>query len=245
LNKNNPARTASRVWWIITAISFVLMFFPFFVDGAPIGIIIAVFALIILITGFIAALIYSDRAGKIDRFIRGEDLLAHWTYTPDEWQQYAEKESIRDKSSKKTLFFIISGIVLFIGIVYTAIKPQSGIWVMSAMIGLIIIIGFVAWLTGWYNRRQNIKYHGEAFIRRDGVYLNRRFHQWNQVGSYLNSVQYVEDIPPVLSFSYFALTGTITQEYKVHVPVPKGQEARAKELLAEFNKDKGTNNNPV
>ncbi|MBN1375854.1 MAG: hypothetical protein JXA01_06840 [Dehalococcoidia bacterium] len=238
MNKSNPARTTSRTWWIITAVFFVLTFLPFAFEGTPFSIVIAVISLIMVITGFIVALVYGGRAGKIDSFIRGEGLLAHWTYTPEQWTQYIEKEATRNKESKRALLFIAAGIALAVGVIYAVLNPLSSVWTLSAVLGLIIVIGFTAWSTGWYDNRENKQYQGEAYLAKEGLYFNRRLHLWKQLGSYLNSVEYVEDTPPLLKFSYFALTGTITQEYEVHVPVPKGQEARAKELLEEFNKDK-------
>jgi uncharacterized membrane protein HdeD (DUF308 family) len=238
MNNNNPARTTSRVWWIITAVFFVLMFFPFVVDGAPIGVIVFVFSLIIFITGIITALIYGGRAGKIDKFLKAEGTLVHWKYTPEEWMQYTEKEAGTDKGSKKTMFFVITGLVLLISIIYAINNPKSSTWIMITAAGLILIIGFTAWFTGWYNHRQNKKYPGEAYIARDGVYLNCQLHLWDHLGAYLDSVEYVEGAPPLLAFTYFSPTGTVVQIYKARVPVPMGQETKAKELLAVFNKDK-------
>jgi hypothetical protein len=237
MDRINPARNTSWVWWIITAVFFVLMFFPFLVDGAVYSVIISIFSLILFITGMITALIYGSRAAKINRFLRGEGILAHWKYSLEEWMQYTEKEASRDKRSKRTMFFVIAGMALVIGIIYSAVNPKSGVWVLVAMIGLIVILGFAAWVTVRYNQRQNKKYQGEAYIARDGVFLNRQLHLWKQLGAYLNSVEYVDDNPPLLTFTYFALTGTVTQEYHANVPVPKGQEAKARELLEELRKE--------
>ena len=101
MNRSNPARATSRVWWIITPVFFVLMFFPFVVDGAPVGVIVFVFSLLIFITGIIAALIYGCRASKIDRFLKGDGVLAHLAYTPEEWMQYTEEEASRHAPAYK------------------------------------------------------------------------------------------------------------------------------------------------
>lgn len=146
-NVSNPARATARAWWLITAVFSVFMFLPFAFEGAPFSILIAVVSLIMVIIGFIAALIYSGRTGKIDSFLRGEGLMAHWTYTQEEWTQYSQKESSREKEVKQTLFFIVAGIALVIGVIYAAMNPASSIWTLTAILGLIVIIGFTAWFT--------------------------------------------------------------------------------------------------
>ncbi|MDO8568308.1 MAG: hypothetical protein Q7R57_06290, partial [Dehalococcoidales bacterium] len=50
----------------------------------------------------------------------------------------------------------------------------------------------------------------------------------------LGSVEYVEKTPPLLVFSYFAPTRAGLEERDVRVPVPRGQETRAREILDQF-----------
>ncbi|MDO8637615.1 MAG: hypothetical protein Q7R34_15510 [Dehalococcoidia bacterium] len=234
MSKNNPARTTSVVWWILTPVFLFLTFFSFSSDIGDAAYAMAFGSFIMFITAIIVAVIYGSRARKLDQILSGEGLIAHWTYTPDEWLHYAEKEYQTEKSVKRILFFIIAGFALVIGIVFLIVDPESGIWVLVVMLALIAIIGFVAWFTAWHDHRQNIKHLGEAYISKDGIYLNKQLHLWNQLAAYLGSVEYIEETPPLLVFSYFAPTRTGLEQRDVRVPVPHGQEARAREVLEKF-----------
>ena len=234
MSKVNPARTTSLVWWILTPIFLFLTFFSFSSNIGDAAFALAFGSFIMFITAIIVAILYGSRARKLDSILAGEGLLAHWTYSPDEWQLYTEKEHQTEKWGKKMLFFIISGFALVVGIVFLIVDRESGVWVLVVMLALIAIIGFVAWFTSWYDHRQNLKHQGETYISKDGIYLNKQLHLWNQLSAYLGSVEYVEETPPLLVFSYFAPTRTGLEERDVRVPVPHGQETRAREIQQQF-----------
>ncbi|MBI3744793.1 MAG: hypothetical protein HY261_11000 [Chloroflexi bacterium] len=234
MNKSNLARATSRVWWLLTLLFLSLTVVAFVIDMGDASYAIAFVSFFLFITAIIVAVIYGSRAGKLDRMLSGEGLLAHWTYSPGEWRQYAENEYRTEKSAKKLLFFIVSGFALIAGIVAVIVDRHAGIWVLFVMLALIAIIGFLAWFTTWHDYRQNLRYQGEAYISKDGIYLNRQLHLWNQLGAYLGSVEYIEENPPLLVFSYFAPTRTGMEQRDVRVPIPKGKEDNAKELLGKF-----------
>ncbi len=230
---DNPSRKISKLWGILSPVFLLLTFFSFNADIGDAAFALAFLFFILFITAIIVAVIYGKQASKLDRIIAGEGLLAHWTYTTDEWQRYAEKNYQVEKSGRKKLFFIVAGFALLIGIIYLIINREAGLGVFLMMLIVIAVTGFSAWFASWRNYRQN-KNTGDAYISKDGIYLNKQIHIWNQLGARLSSMKYIEETPPMLVFSYVALTGTISQEYTVRVPVPSGQETRAKEILEQL-----------
>lgn len=44
---------------------------------------------------------YLGWAGKLDKILRGEDILAHWTYTPEYWAEYTKKSTKKNNPRKK------------------------------------------------------------------------------------------------------------------------------------------------
>lgn len=229
--KRNPARTTSIVGWILTPVFLFLTFLSFNAKIGDAAFAIAFFSFIMFITAIIVAVIYGSRARALDRLLSGEGLLAHWTYQPDEWLQYAEAEFQTEKELKKMLALIISGFALLAGIGFIIADWESGIGVLAVMLALIAMVSFLAWSTSWYNHRQNLKYPGEAYISKDGVYLNKHLHLWTHLLAYLDSVKYVEDIMPLLVFDYYMPTRTGLEGRHVRVPVPRGQEARGREIV--------------
>lgn len=232
MSKANPARRTSIVWWILAPVFFLITVVAFYSDIGDAAFALAFLSLVMSITAVIVAVIYWSRARKLDSILAGEGLLAHWTYSPEEWRLYTEKEAQIEKSMKKRLFFTISAFAIIIGIIFWVIDHESGIWVLAVMLGLIAIIGFVAWFTTWYDHRQNLKCRqGEVYISNDGIYLNKQLHLWNQLGARLGSVVYVDETPPSIVFVYYSPTRTGEEEREVRVPVPHGQETKAMEVL--------------
>ncbi len=232
--KRNPARTTSIVGWILTPVFLLLTFLSFNAEIGDAAFAIAFATFIMFITAIIVAVIYGSRARALDRLLAGEGLLAHWTYQPDEWLQYAETEYRTEKELKKILALIISGFALVVSIGFIIADRESGIGVLIVMLALIAMVSFLAWSTSWYNHRQNLRYPGEAYISKDGVYLNTQLHLWTHLLAYLDSVKYVEDIMPLLVFAYFAPTRAGLEGRDVRVPVPRGQEAKAREIVEEM-----------
>jgi len=234
--KYNPTHRTAIIWGIVTALAIFAIFAPniFGMDGFRGGFAISALSLIVAVTGIIVTVIYARRARLLNRILDNEDLLAHWTYSQEEWNQYAEKEFQTEKKEKRMLFYM----ALFFGILFFAFDREGGLWVLISMLGLIALIAFVAWFAAWYNYRQNKKYLGEAYITRDAVYLNRQLHTWRGLGARLESVVLAEKgSRQIVAFTYSAPSRMGRQEYTVRVPVPQGQEKAAEKLAEKLNAD--------
>jgi hypothetical protein len=236
-NQSNPPRTTSNVWWIITAAAIFGIFAPelFGIKGFNGGFAISAVCILLAITGIIIALIYMARAGKLDRIFKGDNLLSHWTYSQDEWQQYTEEEYTRQKASNKGLFIVIAVISLVIGIIFFIVDPRYGKWVFFTMLGLILLIGLVAWFTAFYNHRQNKLNQGEVYFTPDAVYLNRQLHDFKSLGAKLDKVELKGKIHQYIEFTYSAPSRTDRQGYEARVPVPQGKDEEARKLVEKYN----------
>ena len=210
--------------------------FVFDLDGMDGGFALAFICLLLFIMGIIIAIIYMRRAKTLDRILSGKDLLARWSYSPDEWQQYAGEEYKRERSGKQTLFIVIAVIAVVIGLIFVVVdRTEAGLWVLAAMAGLIALIAFVAYFTSWYNYRQNLKYPGEVLIAPNGAYFSRQLHLWDSLGARLVRVELKEQKQSYIEFVYEAPTRTGMQEYEARVPVPLGKEKEARELVEKFD----------
>jgi hypothetical protein len=114
------------------------------IDGFDGGFAISFASLAIALTAAIVGLMYLGLAGKLDTILRGEGILAHWTYTSEYWAEYTKKEYETEKSEKKGLFPIVSGFALFFGILFWVLDEEAGFIVFLIMIGLIALVAF-AW----------------------------------------------------------------------------------------------------
>jgi hypothetical protein len=231
--KDNPPLQTITAWAIITALAFFGIFAPslFGIDGFKGGYAISFVSFFTVICGIIVIVIYSGRARAVSRILKGDNILAHWTYDPHEWNEYAEKQYAEEKKEKRVLFYVIAAWALFFGILFFLLDNESGIWVLASMLALIAVIAFTAWFTAWYNHRQNKKYLGETYITLDSVYINRQLHTWRGLGAKLETVDLDKHkTHAMLTLVYSAPTRTGFQNYTVRIPVPGGKEAEAEQI---------------
>lgn len=238
--KDNPERRIANNLWIITAAAVVGIFAPsvFGMDGFSGGFAISFIAFFIAISGIIAALVYMNRAKALDRLFKDENLLAHWSYTADEWRQYTETDYKADSKGKWSLFYVVAVISLAVGLIFLIFAGEGGVFVFFVMLGLIALIAFVAWFSARHAYNQNRKSVGEAFISREGVFLNRQFHTWKGLAANLDSVAIIEEKgQSLVAFTYSMPSRVGMEERTVRVPVPVGKEEEARKI-AEMLKPK-------
>jgi hypothetical protein len=233
----NPPRRTSNVWWIITAASVFGIFAPELlgIKGFDGGFAISGVCILLAITGIIIALVYTARAGKLDRILKGDNLFTHWTYSRDEWQQYAEEEHRRQKSGNRKTFIMIAVIALVVGLGFWLMNRGSGPVVLLAILGTIALIALVAWATTAYNYRQNKTTQGQAYFTPDAVYLNRQLHDFNSLGSKLEHVELKGEQQQYIGFTYSFPTRNGRDSYELRVPVPQGKDEEARKLVEKYN----------
>ena len=240
---NNPLRRTALVWTGIIVLGIIVIFIPGIIglDGFDGGFALWLLGGLIAITGIVAAIIYNGLANTLDGILKEENLLARWTYSPEEWQTYTEKEHAEDNAARKGLFLLIAVISVIVGVMLWIVKRDNPLVILFTILGIIAVVGLTAYLTASSNYRRNRKYLGEAYITRDGVYLNRQLHIWKGIGTHLNEVVY-EDAnrsQPIIRFEYCApgIQGRayVPYFYTARVPVPRGEEEKAKQIVAEIS----------
>jgi len=195
--------------------------------------------LFIALSAAIVGVMYLGFAKKVDKILRGEGVLAHWTYASDYWIDYAEKEYVEEKSEKKGLFLIVTGFALFFGILFWVLDPEAGFVVFIVMLVLIGIVAFAWQFSAWHNYRQNIGGVKEAYITRDAIYMNRKLYTWDTVFSSFDEVsQKGNEGLLLLVFRFTSATRAGPQTYTIRVPIPLGQEEAAKKIVEEINMQK-------
>jgi hypothetical protein len=197
-------------------------------DGMNGGYALATFSLFLCLTSVVSALVFGSLAKQQDKLLQGKDLLAHWTYTKEEWGLFYQGESVRDQKEKTMLFYIVAAWAILFGILFPIYDPEDGIFVTYVMVGLIALIGAVAILSIKITRH-NLKEHGgEAFISTKGAYISGQMHSWSLAAGSLLDVSYLDASPQrMIQIDYL---GGKT-EYSVHIPVPHGKEDQAQKVV--------------
>jgi MFS family permease len=236
LNTNPPKRTAVASF-VVALFTAGMIFIPELagIDGFEGGFAISFVSFFIALVAAVVGVMYLGFANKVDKILRGEGVLAHWTYTSDYWLDYTEKEYKEEKSEKKGLFLIVTGFALFFGIMFWVLDPEAGFIVFLFMLALIGIVAFAWQFSAWHNYRQNIRGVKEAYITRNAVYINRKLYTWDTVFTSFDEVsQKGNQGLSLLVFRFTSATRTGPQTYTIRVPIPPGQEEAAKKIMEEI-----------
>jgi uncharacterized membrane protein len=237
LSGNPPKRTAVASF-VVALFAAVMIFVPGLIgiDGFNGGFAISFISLTVAITAAIVGIMYLGWAAKLDEILRGEGILAHWTYTPEYWAEYTKKEYEEEKSEKKGLFLIVSGFSLFFGILFWVLDAEAGFIVFLGMLGLIGLVAFVWRFSAWYNYKQNIDGVKEAFITKDAVYMNKKLYTWRTYFTRFDEVKQEDNHGlKLLVFKYTTTGRAGPQTYTTRVPIPLGQEEAAKNVVQQIN----------
>jgi hypothetical protein len=231
-----------KISLIISILSFIGIFVPYY---TPLGESSNSYAIsagltFVFILAIVTTLVYRKMSIKETAVKSGDKLIAHWTYSDEEWNSFTEEEHKINSADKKMLFYIISGFAVFFGALFMIMDPESGIFVAGAMLGLIVIIAFTAFLSIYLAHRKNLKKKGEAYISIDGVIINGTFHAWKLFGAKFEGVTYVENVQPrYLEFTYSIIASHGRQNQSVRLPVPKKEEKSVQLIIETLEKHAG------
>jgi hypothetical protein len=219
----------------IALLGVIIIFIPGIIgmDGFDGGYAISVGGGFVFMVGIIAAVIYFKLAKSADTIIRNENVLAHWTYSPEQWRQYTEEEHKEDAAAKWGLFVLVAVIAVVVGIIMAIMIGEDFLIIALIILGIIAVAGLAALFSTIGSYLYNKKYHGEAYLTQDGVYFNKQMHIWKGMGNKLESIAFDKEDRelPRLTIVYSALAAYKRNSYAVRIPVPPGEETTAKMIV--------------
>ena len=189
--------------------------------------------LILAITGFIVVIMYWGRARAGTSMLSEKNILAHWKYSPGEWQDYSEKDFRMERRDKWALYRLVMIITAVVVVGFWLFHRDSGTLMVGMFLGLGILLGSTVLLTTSYDHWQNNKYQGEVYITRDGAYIGRKLHLWKGWGATLDDVSYDEP-NRLLLLTYSMPSRTGRDSATARILVPQGQEEKTREIVTEL-----------
>jgi hypothetical protein len=193
-----------------------------------------------LISGPVIIFTRQREAQEIDEIHAGQNVLAHWLYSPDEWGRYIKHELARAR--KRFLIIFISITIIMLASTLPSLLKGSE---QRGSLGLLLLavltpVGFLAFVL-WAILYSPIhaarkRSQGDVYISPGGVLLNDRYYSWKVFGASgsPNASYEADDDPPIIQFKWIVGAGRSTQSRSLRVPVPRAHEEEAKGLLAHF-----------
>ncbi len=196
--------------------------------------------LLIGFTGLIVALLFVKFARVLGRMIRGEGVLAHWTYDPAFWKAFLAGEEREVKGEMRGLFIIVASLCGLVFVSVLIADVQAAMWIGAALAVTLALCALGAW-----HRVRCLRGNAaagsvpEVLIGREGVWLNGDFFTWAFISARLESVGMAHGSGDVLEINFSSSAKNGRQYTTVHIPIPPGREAEAASVLKALEREIG------
>lgn len=225
----NPVHRTIWVWAFMTLVFIFGIFAPSILglEGMHGGYAISFFCIILAITGIVVVIIYLGRASALDKMLCQENLLIHWSYTPEQWQTYTEKAYTAEKSERWGLYWLVMVIVFLVCLGFWLFNRDSGTIMILMVLGLAALLAATVWVTTRLDHWQNTKSTGEVYITKEGALVAKTLHLWRGWGARLEDAEYKE-VDSIIEITYSVPNRSMRNSHTIRVPVPSGEEKKAK-----------------
>jgi hypothetical protein len=238
-NMRNPEKRYAAISAIISILAVGLIFLPGWVgmDGMNGGYAISLVSILMAVSAAVITGFFWQRAVTLDNILTGKDLLAHWSYQPEEWQSYTRVELREQTNQNKWLLIIMAAWAILFGGLFWVLDRSAGGIVFLVMLGLILILtmaafGIPRWRY-WHQQRDP----GEAWIAPKAIYFDGALVCWAFWGTRLENVVWCESegkTPALIEFKVSSPSRTGRQSQTIRIPIPDGREIEARNILQRF-----------
>ena len=114
--------------------------------------------------------------------------------------------------------------------------------VFLVLLGIIVLLAFVAAIVPWLTYRRNRKQSGDIYIGTNCLYLNGAIHTWSFAMARLKNVKLLSKPLPLIKITYTYWTSTgryfffYRQATTLRVPIPEGKRDDAKLVVDKLEK---------
>jgi hypothetical protein len=235
----NPEKRYVHISILAAVVGGILIFLPGWLgmDGMNGGYAISFIATFVTLSAVVVAWFFHRRAVVLERIIKGQNVLAHWTYSPSEWQAYTRAERTTQTQDNRGLWLVIFVISLVIGGAFWIFDPEAGRFVFFVLMGVCLLLAVVALGLPQLRYRRQQRSPGETWIAQQAVFFDGQLTAWGVLGSRMEGVTWqeaAEAVPACLVFELSILTRSGRQDQPLRIPVPGGREEEAREVMKEF-----------
>jgi hypothetical protein len=236
----NSPRRVLIIWIVITSVALIGIFIPLLlgIESQQWAVAFSDLCFYITLFGILSIIVFLGRSRVVSAMLKEKMILAHWTYTPEEWKEFTEYQWAAEKKEKKILFYMLTGFVVVIGALFVVMTVENAYVVVIFGVAVIVITGFLCWISAWGYHRENLKYQGEVYIAENAAYIARRLHLWKGLGAKLESLKLIrKGGKHLLEIYYTSPIRFGLQNYPVIVPIPSDKIKEAKAIMDKFGYD--------
>lgn len=236
---NNPEKTKRRatgevVCWILAGAGAVVAGAPF-LWGESVGMgryVLVLLGALLTGTALLVIPLYRARQRVTAALASDGELLGRWEVPADEWSAWVAEDAGRERSMKWQLFGTVLAFSVGIGGFFAWMDREAGPIVLAVLLGLCAVIAFAIVVGTRHQQRRRQGGPREVRIGRDGLRLGDELHVWEGFGARLEGVEVVAGHPPCLEIVYSTRAKNQRQINSVRVPIPRGGDAAAAEVVA-------------
>jgi hypothetical protein len=160
------------------------------------------------------------------------NILARWSYSKEEWQQFLKWE----KKERKTNSLVEAAVLAVLGIIVLRNLEETS-WTIA--IGVSVFIGTIYWIGKYFLSMGSIgrSANAEVIITNRSVIINGKVNTFIDGQYSLKEVKLKEDASPaIIEFIYTWQTRNpnLPSQDEIRIPVPKNKLPEAIELVKRF-----------
>lgn len=191
------------------------------IDGMDGGFALKMGGFFMIVVGLITYFVLIKNAKMYSRLANFQNFIARWTIPAALYKEFAQYNKSEDTARFKVMFWIISIVSLFVGLILILMGLKFGI-IAGIILGIIAFIWIVSRISIWSAKRRSNILKGDIIIAKEGGIINGNLHNWSQMAAYLVrcDIIKVSDTLHVFEVTYSTLQRTGEVQYTARFPFP-------------------------
>ena len=220
ISGENSRVNISKIAKYITGVFLLIVILAFIdLDMLPIHPALAFISFFIVLSSIVIGYMFKSREEKMQTLITGENLLAEWTLTNEQKENYSTYLFENEKNKNKFILYSIAAIAIVVFGIFILVIDEGKLFMFLILIGLILFLASFAYGMPFYYKRSNLKGDGKILIGAKYAYINGYFHNWDFPFSGLKKIQQIETPFNGINFVYYYTDRTLSHSEELFIPV--------------------------
>lgn len=181
----------------------------------------------LFISSVVIMWMFRSRSEKLQTLVSGENLLAQWTLTPEQKENYINYFYEQEKEKNRAILFSISLISVIIFGIFILVIDEGKLAMFGVWIALMLFLSFFAFIMPIYYRNSNRKKDGRILIGAKYASINGYFHNWDFILSGLSRIKIIKEPFYGINLVYYYTDRTFRHSEEIFIPANKEIDLKA------------------